>query len=201
MDTPTPTRDCSASKIYEAISRTSQISKCLYELQRTRSVSTCYSVLPHCWTKFTISRPRIRTDPFGCGREDFSMMDHAFNNHRISCFACVSHTNGQGNAPRRHRLFRYDRSATAALTASGLDTETRGLWTQQIESTRHNATTCSVLKTWFNAVRTLRLERQYRPDCSYNMDESDFPSFELKYLFASFWLRYLVFDLPVGYLG
>ena len=52
--------------------------------------------------------------------------------------------------------------------------ETRGVWTRQIESARHIAGHATVVQTWFDVVSELQIQRCYPPDCIYNIDESGF---------------------------
>ncbi|KAH0345035.1 hypothetical protein KCU83_g8029, partial [Aureobasidium melanogenum] len=52
--------------------------------------------------------------------------------------------------------------------------EIQGVWTRQIESARHKATSFEAADRWFTAVTTMHIEHQYRPEHVYNMDESGF---------------------------
>jgi hypothetical protein len=50
----------------------------------------------------------------------------------------------------------------------------KGVWTRQIERARYDGVNSEALSKWFDAVRALMDEHQYRPSQIYNMDESGF---------------------------
>lgn len=52
--------------------------------------------------------------------------------------------------------------------------EIQGVWTRQIERARYDGVNSEALSKWFDSVRALMDEHQYRPSQIYNMDESGF---------------------------
>jgi len=48
----------------------------------------------------------------------------------------------------------------------------QGIWTHQIDSTRHTAVNAATVRTWFDAVTEQHVQHQYQLYCICNMDES-----------------------------